>query len=333
MKISVIIPVYNVEKYLKKCVDSVLAQDFSDYEILLIDDGSTDSSGKICDEYAEKNPIIKVIHQENKGLGGARNTGISSAQGEYLLFVDSDDAIKNNALLMLSKTAHETEADVVFFGADFIDENGVIISVLKPTEKDLVVVNFEERFLAYFRNTYTWNKFYRRSLFTENHIFFPERIWYEDLCTVSKIALFAKKTVCICDSVYEYLQRTDSIMHVKNTDRNIDMISSVQSVLEFYRKNNIFEENRDELCFLAVMHVMVLCTLRVSSEDTKHPLLKRFYDFTKENFADFETNKFVRSNLSKRHKLIFFFSRHRRYEFIRLLGNLNKIKAKFSHNT
>ena len=333
MKISVIIPVYNVEKYLKKCVDSVLAQDFSDYEILLIDDGSTDSSGKICDEYAEKTAHIRVIHQENKGQGGARNTGILEATGEYLMFVDSDDFLKSRALSILYKTASEYDADIVLFGADFIDEQGNTIAVRTPTESKEPVILSGKQLLLFFKSTSPWDKLYRRSLFSKSGIVFPEKIWYEDLCVASEIVLYSEKTVCISNSLYMYLQRQNSTMHIKNTDRNIDMLTAVSEVLNFYRRNNRFEENRDELCFLAVMHIMVLCTLRVASEDTKHPLLKRFYDFTKENFADFETNKFVRSNLSKRHKLIFFFSRHRRYEFIRLLDNLNKIKAKFSHNT
>ena len=94
--ISVVIPVYNVEKYLSKCVDSVLSQSFTDYEILLIDDGSTDNSGRLCDNYAEKYSCISVIHQENKGLGGARNTGIDHACEDYILFLDSDDYLYSN---------------------------------------------------------------------------------------------------------------------------------------------------------------------------------------------------------------------------------------------
>ncbi|MBO4432933.1 MAG: glycosyltransferase [Clostridia bacterium] len=326
MKISVIIPVYNVENYLKKCVDSVLAQDFDDCEILLIDDGSTDSSGQICDEYGNKYPQIKVVHQENKGLGGARNTGIKAATGKYLLFVDSDDFIKSDMLNILYKTAEDTAADVVLFGADFVDEQGNVLAVRMPLCSEKIITKPTDQFLLYCKDTCAWDKLFRRSLFTENDIYFPERIWYEDLCVAGKIVLYAEKTSCIKKSFYNYLQRSDSIMHVKNTDRNIDMLTVVSEVLSFYRTRGCFDENRDALCFLAVMHIMVLCTLRVASEDTKHPLLKKFYDFTKTNFNDFKTNKFVKDNLSKRHRIIFWFSKHKFYLALKLLDRLNRLR-------
>ena len=326
MKISVIIPVYNVEDYLKKCINSILAQNFEDYEILLIDDGSTDNSGEICDEYANKNQQIKVIHQKNKGLGGARNTGIKAATGKYLLFVDSDDFIKSDMLNILFKTAEDTNADVVLFGADFVDEQGKTLSVRMPLCNEKIITKQANQFLLYCKDTCVWDKLFRRSLFIENDIYFPERIWYEDLCATAKIALYAKKTVCVQRSFYSYLQRSGSIMHVKNTDRNIDMLTAVSEVLNFYRQRNRFQENRDALCFLAVMHIMVLCTLRVASEDIRHPLLKKFYDFTEENFRDFKTNKFVKDNLSKRHKLIFWFSKHKFYRALKLLSKLNRLR-------
>lgn len=324
MKISVIIPVYNVEKYLKKCVDSVLAQDFSDYEILLIDDGSTDSSGEICDEYAEKNANVTVVHQENKGLGGARNTGISKAQGEYLLFVDSDDWIKGNMLSSLYTAAENANNDVVCFSMEFVDEQGNTTDIKRPYgKKPITLSDFPAVFSL---DPYVCNKLFRRSLFNDNSVSFPLRVWYEDLCTTPKILLCAKKIAFTDDVFYYYLQRENSIMHVKNTDRNEDMLYVIKSVLSFYREQNRFDAYRDALCFMTVMHMMVLCTLRVAADDPRHPLLKRFYDFTKENFADFATNKFVRNNLSKRHRVIFWFSKHRFYLALKLLDRLNRLR-------
>ncbi len=117
-KISVIIPVYNVENYLRECVDSVLNQTFSDYEIILVDDGSTDISGKICDKYAVKDDRVNVIHKKNGGLSNARNVGLKKAVGEYIYFLDSDDYIKTDALEKLYNTAISEKADVVFFDGD-----------------------------------------------------------------------------------------------------------------------------------------------------------------------------------------------------------------------
>ena len=113
--ISVIIPVYNVEKFLAECVDSVLAQTYTDWEAILVDDGATDASGAMCDAYAAKDPRIRVIHRENGGLSAARNTGLKAARGEYVYFLDSDDYIEPDTLALLLETAEREQADVVFF--------------------------------------------------------------------------------------------------------------------------------------------------------------------------------------------------------------------------
>ena len=325
-KISVIIPVYNVKAYLEKCVESVVNQDFSDYEIILIDDGSSDGSENLCDRLGEKYPEIKVIHQENKGQGGARNTGIENASGEYLLFVDSDDYIKEDALSFLYKTATENGSDIVSFGMNFVGEDGKVSSTLKPSENGTRNLTEKEKIHYLITDTYAADKLYRRSLFTENGIKFPERVWYEDFCVVMKAALFAK-TLTLTDKIlYEYLQRESSTMHVKNTDKNADMLTVVEEILNFYKKNDAFEKYYDELCFMTVMHMEVLCTLRVATEDGRHPLLKKFYDFAKENFPDFKTNKYVSAHLSKRHKIIFAFSKHRMYGMLKLLDKINKLR-------
>lgn len=117
VKISVVIPVYNVEAYLRECVDSVLAQTLQDYEIILVDDGATDSSGAICDEYARQDARIRVIHQPNGGLSAARNTGLDAATGKYIYFLDSDDYIRQDSLKLLFNLAEQEHADVVFFDA------------------------------------------------------------------------------------------------------------------------------------------------------------------------------------------------------------------------
>ena len=115
--ISVIIPVYNVENYLRECIESVLNQTFRDFEVILVDDGSTDSSGDICDEYVEKDERVTVIHQKNGGLSVARNTGLSEANGKYVYFLDSDDYISENALATLLNIAENDSSDIVFFDA------------------------------------------------------------------------------------------------------------------------------------------------------------------------------------------------------------------------
>ena len=115
MKISIIIPVYNVEKYLRECLDSILAQSYKDFEIILVDDGSTDSSGNICDEYSMKYENIKVLHKNNNGLSSARNAGLDIAQGEYILFIDSDDVV--SPVMLETLMAHVAGYDIVSYTA------------------------------------------------------------------------------------------------------------------------------------------------------------------------------------------------------------------------
>lgn len=325
-KISVIIPVYNVEEYLDKCIQSILLQNFSEYEVILVDDGSTDGSAEICDKYSRKYTQIKVIHQDNKGLGGARNTGIEAACGEYLLFVDSDDSVKENMFSFLCNTAFENDSDMVLFGMDYIDEDGKIIETKRPLGSGIRNICSDERMEIFSVNPYAWNKLYRRELFIKNNIRYPERMWYEDLCVTPKIILCADRLTLTDKVFYNYLQRKSSIMHVKNTDRNSDMLAVVTDVLNFYRKEGAFDRYYQQLCFMTVMHMMVLCTLRVASDDIYHPLLKQFYNFTYENFPDFKKNSYVKENLTFRHKIIFTFSKRKMYRMVKLLDRLNKLR-------
>ncbi|MGN1326481.1 MAG: glycosyltransferase family 2 protein, partial [Clostridia bacterium] len=125
-KITVIMPVYNVEKYLEEAIDSVIYQTYQNLEIILIDDGSTDNSGNICDEYAKKDSHIKVIHQENKGLSGARNTGLDIATGEYIMFIDSDDIFPKDACEKMLKFMEEKDADYIVGNYTNMSEEGEI---------------------------------------------------------------------------------------------------------------------------------------------------------------------------------------------------------------
>lgn len=325
-KLSVIIPVYNVEAYLAKCVESVLAQDFADYELLLVDDGSTDNSGSMCDEYAAAHAHIQVIHQQNKGLGGARNTGIEAACGDYLLFVDSDDFIKEGMFSYLYQTAVENNSDVVSFGMDYVDAKGNVLESRRAFDNGTCNLHLEENPALFSLDPYAWNKIYKRALFLKNDIRFPERMWYEDLCVTPKLLLCAD-TITLTDRVfYQYLQRDDSIMHVKNADRNSDMLEVVSSILDFYKEKGAFQKYQDALCFMTVMHVLVLCTLRVAAIDAHHALLKQFYAFTQENFPDFKTNSYVQEHLTFRHKIIFAFSKRRLYAGLQLLDRLNRLR-------
>ncbi len=239
MKLSFIVPVFNVEKYLRKCVDSLLTQDYTDYEIILVDDGSTDNSGSICDEYTSPSFVhtftpsleIKVIHQPNAGLSAARNTGIKAARGSYLMFVDSDDYIEPNVLGGLMSQVERDNLDVLRFDFQNVNENNEIIHPNKAQKREVDYdesVTDGETFLneRLGPSCYAVMFIFRRDLivpnasvhsFTPSHVhplpevMFTPGIYFEDVDWTPRMILRANRIASTHTMVYNYLWRTGSI--------------------------------------------------------------------------------------------------------------------------
>ena len=210
--ISIIIPVYKVEKYLEKCIESVLKQTYTNLQVILVYDGSPDNCGKICDEYAKKDSRIEVIHKVNGGLSDARNVGIAKAKGKYIGFVDSDDYIKEDMYEILINLIKEYDADVsicnlydVIEGKEYIrnKENGIKeynrIDILKEVLLDKNI------------QSYAWNKLYKKELF--NEIKYPIGKKYEDIGTTFYIFEKCNKVVVTSEPEYYYLKRADSLVN------------------------------------------------------------------------------------------------------------------------
>lgn len=217
-KVSIIIPVYNVEKYLEECVESILTQDYENKEIVLVNDGSTDSSPSLCDKFAEENECVKVVHKENCGLSMARNTGIEHATGDYILFVDSDDFVESNSLDKIMETAIENDADVVFLEAQKVFSDGAKQPLGDGINKTCVNGKSKIEVLRHLSqcNKYpaaAWSKLIKKNLFDENHdLLFEKGLLSEDLDWAFKLILSAKTFGCCDVMYYNYRQgRTDSI--------------------------------------------------------------------------------------------------------------------------
>ncbi len=212
-KISVIVPVYNVEKYLARCIDSLLAQSFTDYELILVDDGATDSSGKICDDYAEKDPRIRVIHKENGGLSDARNKGTQEASGEYIIFIDSDDFIEENALELLLSLIMKNFADIAVGGIYNCYENKKIAQCSKNEE----FVCSGTKALGYLLEGVlitgsSCGKLIKTEL-AKKHIF-PFGKTYEDAFYMPGLLLDAQSVAVTTRPLYNYWHRAGSITTV-----------------------------------------------------------------------------------------------------------------------
>lgn len=232
--ISIIIPVYQVEKYLRKCIESVLGQSYSDLEIILIDDGSMDACPEICEEYAKRDSRIKVIHQENRGLAAARNTGLDNRTGDYVAFVDSDDYIDRDYILTLYEMICRTNSSIAACGWEDIQER--IGSIRKIDSADITqtrIFEGEESIRELLAQTKmdvsVWAKLYRAEIF--HTLRFPEGILYEDFAIMFDVFEQAKR---VCYNPYRgycYLQRADGIMLRKFTMKKMDLIDLADNMV------------------------------------------------------------------------------------------------------
>ena len=225
MKISVVIPVYNVEKYIRECVESVLSQDFADFELLLVDDGSTDRSGSICDELSATDRRIRVFHKKNGGLSDARNYGIERAEGEYITFIDSDDFILPAYLSTLEELARQYHADVSCTQA-FVSGNRSERPVKGKTEKARVTGEeaVSDSLLRRYFGVSAWGKLYKTSLFSATK--FPVGQLFEDLLTIPYIFEKCAFVAYTTDKLYFYYDRAGSITHSRITEKHMMIIDN-----------------------------------------------------------------------------------------------------------
>lgn len=228
--ISVIIPIYNVEKYLNKCIDSVIAQTYKNIEIILVDDGATDQSGEICNQYAIKDQRIKVIHKENGGLSDARNAGIDVATGRYYSFIDADDYIEVDMLETLYYSITQNKADISICNIKRIYEDGEIESFYEPTDSEIVLEELD-RFKT-LNQPSVCNKIFSAHLFKS--VRFIKGKYYEDTFIYHELLYLAEKVVLTGKTGYWYRERRESILgYGKYTDRYFDFIEAVYARMCF----------------------------------------------------------------------------------------------------
>jgi len=250
-KISVIIPFYNVEKYLDRCLDSVRKQSLIDIEIICIDDCSPDNSYKIAKRHANEDSRIKIIrHKKNLGLGGARNTAIREATAEYIASVDSDDYVLPNMLEKLWEETENGKFDGVCCGFNKVDKYGKILSShCFPSQSITNKNNSIDIFSTV--NPAFWNKLWRRSLFIENNIFFPEHLYFEDMPTTPCILANSHFVKIIDDILYNYSIRESSITSSFSSKHILDYFKGFELLVDFLTKNKLISRyNKDFIAFV-----------------------------------------------------------------------------------
>lgn len=264
--VSIVIPVYNVEQYLKRCLDSIINQTYQTLEIILINDGSTDNSGSICDAYQKKDSRIVVIHKENGGLSDARNRGIDIATGEYITFVDSDDFVSLDYVEVLVQLLEKCNADTaVCMFQKFEKENE--INPKDTSKKELIFTGYDAvKDLCYQKHipNSAWAKLYKTSLFAG--IRYPVGRLYEDLGTTYRLLLRSKKVIYNTSVKYYYFQRRDSIMHYSFSTKNMDRVLMSEQLFGDI-KDISTELKKAAMCRMFLSNVQVLRELPLDNDD------------------------------------------------------------------
>ena len=288
-KVTVIVPIYNVEKYLARCIDSLVNQTLNEIEIVLVNDGTKDSSGKIAMQYAKqyKEKII-YLEKENGGLSDARNYGLAYAKGEYIAFLDSDDYIEKDAYEKMYEKAKLENADYV--ECDFIWEYPN-----KKRKDKCYQYNNKKEMLAFAR-VVAWNKLIKREIIEENNIRFPKGLRYEDIEFTYKLIQHLNK-ICYVDQCFiHYIQRKNSIANVQN-EKTAEIFEILDNVIRYYKEKNLFEEYRNELEYNYARYLLCSSLKRIckiGNKQIRKRLIQQTWSKLNIEFPEWKENKILR---------------------------------------
>ena len=285
-KVSIIVPVYNVQSYLLRCLNSLKRQYYKNIEIIIIDDGSTDESGKICDEFAKKEKRATVFHKKNGGLSDARNYGLAKSKGKLIAFVDSDDYVEDDYVDKLVNALKRDESDIAVCGYDRMRPKNEVVSGFEATRYCLIRQNNID--------IVAWNKLYKKELFDDNKVLFPKGEKHEDLLTMYKIISRANKVSYLGDTLYHYEERDGSI--TKSED-NIEKLKARERAAR--EAINYFSEDEE---LVAVARVsLLLAKYAYIDAALSGKIGEKYYkenrEWIKEQADDYNRNKFLTKKL------------------------------------
>ena len=292
-KLSVIVPVYNVEKYLEKCLNSIVNQTLSDIEIIIVNDGTKDNSQKIIDKYKKNYKNIKSYIKENGGLSSARNYGLKHASGSYIAFLDSDDYIDSDMYLNMYNKAISGDFDVVVCDLKYVYKN-YTVNAYSNIEKDLTTKEDIKRSMISIYPA-CWNKIYKKSLF-DNKIFFKEKVWFEDVEFIYRLYPYINSIGVVKKPFVNYVQRDGAI--TKTFDKRLwDYIDNWNGIIKYYKDNNLFFDYKNELEYCYVRYLYATFIKRATYFKDKKMYDKAINDAitnVKSNFPNYKKNKYIK---------------------------------------
>ena len=290
--LSVIVPVYNVEDYLEENLESLTHQTRGGYELIFVNDGSTDRSPEIIRHYQDSYPFIRLVDKENGGISSARNAGIAEARGKYLGFIDSDDFVKEDYVERMLERAEAEDSDIVicdlltWFGEN--DERNYTMKGLNPDRPELP--NGRRLFLS---PLFAWNKIYKRSFFLAQNILYEEGTWYEDLEVTLYLSARAEKISYEEKTLICYRQRNNSIMSSRN-QKCLDIFPVLEKIYKRFEREGLLEEYHDELEYLFIENLFIYGGFRLLALENYQEVFQKADSFITKYFPDHRKNPYIK---------------------------------------
>lgn len=301
IKVSVIVPVYNVEKYLDKCLDSLGKQTLKDIEIIVVNDESPDGSQKIIDKYSKMYSTIKGYKKKNGGVSDARNFGIKEAKGEYIAFVDGDDYVSIDMYEKMYEKAKAGNFDVVVCDLNYVYEDGSTKRVSSKIERD--TMNIKKTYV----NMYpcVWNKIYKRGLFSKK-VEFKKGVWFEDVDFLYKIFPYIKNIGVVKEPFNQYVQRNGSI--TKTFDKRLyNYVDNFNDLIVFYKDRGIYDEYKKELeyCYVRYLYATFIKQAAHFDKNEFDTAVDTAISNVKNNFPKYRLNKYFYTNVKGIYLILF----------------------------
>ena len=290
-KVSIIVPVYNVEKYIEKCLNSLVKQTMEDIEIIIVNDGSKDNSINVINKFIKQYPEkIVYLEKENGGLSDARNYGLPYAKGEYIAFLDSDDYVEEDMYEKMYKLAKKENSDMV--ECDFIWEYP------NKQKEDIGQIYTNKKQMLEKVRVVAWNKLIKTNIVIENKITFPKGYRYEDVEFTYKLVPYLNRVSFLKKPCVHYVQRENSISNLQN-ERTKEIFNVLDHVLDFYKKNNIYDEYKEELEYIYTRYLLCSSLLRmvkIKNKKIKNKVLEETWEKLNYNFPNWKRNRILNQN-------------------------------------
>lgn len=315
MKITIIVAIYNIEKYIEKCIQSLISQSYKNLEIILVDDGSSDNSAEICKKYETKDNRIQYLKKKNGGLSSARNFGIDNASGQYILFVDGDDYIRQDAIEILVAELSKNEYDILVY-------NYCVVygTEIKNPHIKLCSEEKNKKYILYTNSA--CDKIFKTVFFKNNGIRFPEGIIYEDLAIIPSLAGYTDNIGFLEEYLYYYVQRSSSIMHIKEFNANRDdKFKALENLKKSFIMADSFEKFYSEIEYLYIKNLLIMYSLEIFPYSKKiyGPRIDRALSVMNNEFPNWWENTYLNKQ-SKLRKLYLYFLKNKMLMFAKIIG-------------